>query len=51
MENFVGRKTKKAWAMKPKTKAGNSHKPGIARIRPAKAAPPPKAPKAEKKAR
>jgi hypothetical protein len=29
MESFVGRKTKKAWAMKPKRHAGNSTtKPG-----------------------
>lgn len=29
MEQFVGRKTKKAWAMKPKRYAGNSTtKPG-----------------------
>jgi len=28
IENFIGRKSKKAWAMKPSARAGNTNKKG-----------------------
>lgn len=51
-EQFVGRKTKKGWSMRPKSRPGSRASPaGQGKYHRVKPAPQPKAEKKEKKAR